>query len=129
MNVEAVSPLLLPFVAIAFAVFAIAGAGAAWVVRQGSAGAGRVLLVAVWFFGSVAITLVGYRQYGLAAVAPAAIAAGLSVAIVYAVVRRSAGGKSWLVAAAMVCAAAVAATAVLPLSLLLLAVAFRIDGP
>jgi uncharacterized membrane protein SpoIIM required for sporulation len=62
-------------------------------------------------------------------VVPAAIAAGLSVAIVYAVTRRGAGRRSWPVAAVVVSVAALAATLALPLSLLLLLEAFGIDGP
>ncbi len=83
----------------------------------------------VWFLGSGALTFLGYGQYGLATVAPAVIAAGISVAIVYAVTRRGAGQHSWPVAAVMVTVAALAATAVLPLSMLWILAAFGIDGP
>jgi hypothetical protein len=84
---------------------------------------------AVWLLGSVAVALLGYRQYGLWSVPPAAIAVAVSVGIVYAVPRGIAGRQTWLVAAVMVSVAAIAATVALPLSLMLLLVTFGIDGP
>jgi hypothetical protein len=129
MNVDVVSPLLLPFLAVAFVVFEVAGALMASIFRRGSVQAGRALSLVVWLLGSGAVAFLGYRQYGLASVAPAAIAAGLSVAIVYAATRRGASRHSWPVAAAMVSVAALAATITLPLSLLLVLEAFGIDGP
>jgi len=57
------------------------------------------------------------------------MAAGLSVAIVYAVTRGGVGHHSWPIAAVTVSLAALAATVALPLSLLLLLAAFGIDGP
>jgi hypothetical protein len=129
MNVDVVSPLLLPFLAVAFVVFEIAGALATWTLRNGSISAARGVSFAVWFLGSAAIALVGYRQYGLWSIPPAAIAVAVSVAIVYAVPRGIAGRQTWLVAAVMVSVAAIAATAALPLSLMLLLVTFGIDGP
>jgi hypothetical protein len=129
MNVDVVSPLLLPFLAVAFVVFGIAGVLATWMFRNGSISTARGVFFAVWFLGSAAVALLGYRQYGLWSVPPAAIAVAVSVGIVYAVPRGMAGRQTWLVAAVMVSVAAIAATVALPLSLMLLLVAFGIDGP
>ncbi len=128
MNVDVVSPSLLLVLAVAFVAFEVAGALMASMFRRGSVQAGRVVALGVWLLGSGALAFLGYRQYGVASVAPAAIAAGLSVAIVYGVTRRGAG-HSWPLAAVMVTGAALAATVVLPLSLLWLLAAFGIDGP
>ena len=109
MNVDIVSPLLLPFLAVAFVVFAVAGALMTWKFRNGSISAARGVSFAVWLLGSVAVALLGYRQYGLWSVPPAAIAVAVSVGIVYAVPRGIAGRQTWLVAAVMVSVAAIAA--------------------
>jgi hypothetical protein len=129
MNVDVVSPLLLPFLAVAFVVFEVAGALVTWTLRRGSAGATRSVLVAVWLLGAAGVAAIGYRQYGPWSVLPAAVAVGLSVAVVYFIARRGAGRHRWPVAAAMVSVAAIAATVALPLSLMLLLVTFGIDGP
>ena len=129
MNVEPVSPLLLPALAIAFVFFLIAGALLVSVVRSGAVQAGRVLSLVVWLVGSVPVILLGYRQYGFASVAPGAIAVALSVVIVYAITRLVAGGRSWPAAALIVSLAALAATLALPFSLLFLLAALGIDGP
>jgi hypothetical protein len=129
MNADVVSPSLLPFLAVTFVVFEIAGALATWALRNGSDSVARGVSFAVWFLGSAAIGLVGYGQYGLWGVPPAAIAVAVSVAIVYAVPRGIAGRQTWLVAAVLVSVAAIAATVALPLSLLFLLAAFGIDGP
>jgi hypothetical protein len=127
MNVEPVS--LLTFVATAFVVFGAAGAVATWIFGRGRVGAGRALLFVIWFFGAVAVASIGYRQYGFWAAPPAAMAVGLSMALVYAIARRGGGQSRWLLAAARGSIAAILATALLPVSLLLFLVMLGIDGP
>lgn len=129
MNVDVVSPLLLPFLAIAFVVFEVAGSLATWTFRNGSISAARGVFFAVWFMGSVAIAFLGYGQYGLWTVPPVTIAVAFSVGIAYVVPRGIAGRQTWLVSAVMVSVAAIAATIALPVSLLFLLAAFGIDGP
>ena len=129
MNVEPVSELLLPVVATAFVVFAAAGAVATRMFARGLVTAGRVWLFVIWVFGAVGVASIGYRQYGLWAAPPAAMAVGLSVAIVYAVARRGSGQSGWQFAAARGSIAAILATALLPASLLLFLVLLGIDGP
>ena len=126
MNAEPVS--LLAFLATAFAVFAAAGVVATRLFGRGAVAAGRRLLVVIWFVATVAVGFMGYRQYGFWAVPPAAMAVGLSVAIVYAITRRGMGHSSWLLTAVMGSLAAILATVLLPLSLLLFLVLLGIDG-
>lgn len=128
MNVDTVSPLLLPVLAAVLVFFAIAAALLRTVARRGAV-QGRVLSLAVWLVGSVAVVFVGYRQYGWASVAPGVIAVGLSVVIVYAVARWSVGRPGWPADALAVCLAALLATAALPVSLLMLLAALGVDGP
>ena len=127
MDAEPVS--LLAFLATAFAVFAAAGVVATRLFGRGAVAAGRRVLFVVWFAATVAVGFMGYRQYGFQAALPAAMAVGLSVAIVYAITRRGMGHSSWLLAAVMGSLAALLATALLPLSLLLFLAMLGIDGP
>lgn len=127
MNVEPVS--LLSFLATAFVVFAAAGAVATRIFGRGTVAAGRVLLFVIWFVATAAVAFIGYRQYGFWAVPPAAMAVGVSVAIVYAIARRGSDHSSWLFAAARGSIAAILATVLLPVSLLLFLVLLGIDGP
>jgi hypothetical protein len=127
MNAEPVS--LLVFLATAFVVFAVAGTVATTMFGRGAVAAGRMSLLVIWFVATVAVAFMGYRQYGFGAVPPAAMAVGLSTAIVYAVARRGIGHSRWLVAAAMGSLAAILVTALLPVLLLVFVVLFGIDGP
>jgi hypothetical protein len=129
MNVESASPLLTWFLVAAFVVFAVASGFAVWSFRRGSVQSGRGVLAVVWIVGSVVVALIGYRQYGLSSLPPAAFAVGVSVLIVYFASRLPAVHASWLAIALLVSAGTVLATAVLPLSLLLFLVLFGIDGP
>jgi hypothetical protein len=129
MNVESASQLLLPFVAAAFVAFGVAGAVATRMLGRGGVVAARALLCVIWLCGALAIASIGYRQYGLQAALPAALAVGLSVAIVYAIARRGGGQSSWLLAAVRGAIAASLATALLPVSLLLFLALLGIDGP
>ena len=113
----------------AFVFFGAAGGGAAWLFGRGAAPAGRRLLLVIWFVATAAVAFIGYRQYGFRAVLPAALAVGVSVAIVYAIARRGSGHSSWLFAAAMGLIAAILATVLLPVALLLFLALLGIDGP
>ena len=83
----------------------------------------------IWFVATVAVALIGIRQYGFRAIPPAAMAVGLSVAILYAITRRGIGHSSWLLAAAMGFLAAILVTALLPVLLLVFLALLGIDGP
>lgn len=127
MNAEPVS--LLSWLATAFVVFGVAGAVATWMFGRGAVAASRGLLFVIWFVATVAVAFVGYRQYGFWAVPPAALAVGVSVALVYVIARRGSGHSSGLFAAALGSIAAILATALLPVSLLLFLMLLGIDGP
>jgi hypothetical protein len=123
------SPLLLPFALTAFLVFAAAGVIATRAFGRGRAAAGLRLLAVVWLIGTAAVTLFGYPQYGLRVALPAAVAVGISVAVLYAITSRGSRQSDWRLAAARGGMAAVTATVLLLPSLLLLLVLFGIDGP
>jgi hypothetical protein len=127
MNAEPVS--LVTFLATAFVVFTVAGVVATRMFGRGAVAAGRVLLFVIWFVATVAVALIGIRQYGFRAIPPAAMAVGLSVAILYAITRRGIGHSSWLLAAAMGFLAAILVTALLPVLLLVFLALLGIDGP
>ena len=127
MNGEPVS--LVSFLATAFVVFGAAAAVATRMFGRGAVASGRVSLFVIWFVATVAVAFIGYRQYGFRAAPPAAMAVGVSVAIVYAVASRGSGHSGWLFATVRGFIAAILATALLPVSLLLFLMLLGIDGP
>ena len=127
MNGQPVS--LLYFLAAALVVFGAAGVVATRIFGRGAVAAARRVVLATWLVATLAVGFIGYRQYGFRAALPAALAVGVSVAVIYAIARCGKGRSSWLFAAAMGSLAGVLATALLPVSLLLLLAQLGIDGP
>jgi hypothetical protein len=117
------------FLAVAFLVLLAAGGVTSLLHRTGRVAAGRATLLALWVGGSVALAAVGFAQYGYWSVPPAAIAAALSLLIVYAIAGSGAGAARPLSVGARVSIAAVLATAVLPVALLWSLAMLGIDGP
>jgi hypothetical protein len=123
------NPPLLWFLSAAFLILLAAGGLMSLLHRRGRVAANRAALAALWLAGTAALAAVGFPQYGVRSVLPAAVAVALSLLVVYAIAARGASDAPGLAIGTRISIAAIVATGLLPVVLLWSLAMLGIDGP